>query len=191
MYAGVPGKGAVDAWHLALTTIEQYKLEKEQFAGAVADIMKFFDQIRRRLVYKVAEAAGMPPSILKAYQSYIEGLKVYNGLAGGMGTPYVRRCGIPQGCPFSMMFVALIMRPWIVLMRCILGIQVYILADDVLILATGKTMIGNLAEAINKTHEYLHQMGAKIVLTRVTTSRALPREKNGWNRRGGKESRRK
>ena len=36
MYAGVPGKGAVDAWHLALATIEPYKLEKKQFAGAVA-----------------------------------------------------------------------------------------------------------------------------------------------------------
>ena len=61
MYAGVPGKGAVDAWHLALTTIEQYKLEKKPFAGAVADIMKFFDQIRRKLVYRIARAAGMPP----------------------------------------------------------------------------------------------------------------------------------
>ena len=61
-----------------------------------------------------------------------------------------------------MMYVALIMRPWIILMRVIPGIQVFILADDVLILATGKTMIGQLAEAINRTHQYLHEMGAKV-----------------------------
>ncbi len=71
MYAGIPGKGAVDAWHPALTTIEEHKLDKNEFAGAVADIMKFFDQIRRKIVYEVAKAAGMPPGILKAYQSYI------------------------------------------------------------------------------------------------------------------------
>ena len=74
MYAGIPGKGAVDAWHHALTTIEEHKLDGQEFAGAVADIMKFFDQIRRKLVYEVAKAAGMPPGVLKAYQAYIENM---------------------------------------------------------------------------------------------------------------------
>ena len=114
------------------------------------------------MVYEVAKAAGMPPRILKAYQSYTENMKVYNCLVGGMGTPYMRRCGIPQGCPFSMMYAALIMRPWIILMRCIPGVQAFILADDVLILATGKGMIGSVAEAVDKTHAYLHSMGANV-----------------------------
>ena len=61
-----------------------------------------------------------------------------------------------------MMYVALIMRPWIILMRCIPGVQAFILADDVLILATGKGMIGSVAEAVDKTHAYLHSMGAKV-----------------------------
>ena len=161
MYAGTRGKGAVDAWRHALTTIEEHKLDGQEFAGAVADIMKFFDQIRRKLVYEVAKAAGMPPGVLKAYQAYIENMKVYNCLAGGMGTPYMRRCGIPQGCPFSMMFVALIMKPWIVIMRCIPGVKAFILADDVLVLVTGAEMIGRVAEAIDKTHAYLHAMGGQ------------------------------
>ena len=40
--------------------------------------------------------------------------------------------------------------------------QAFILADDVLILATGKGMIGSVAEAVDKTHAYLHSMGAKV-----------------------------
>ena len=79
-----------------------------------------------------------------------------------MGTPYWRKCGIPQGCPFSMLMVALIMRPWIIIMRKITGVSAYILADDVLVIATGEDMVKNLAEAINKTHSYLHDMGAKV-----------------------------
>ena len=41
------------------------------------------------------------------------------------------------------------------------GAQCFILADDVLILATGKRMIGHLARGLNETHKYLQAMGAK------------------------------
>jgi len=68
----------------------------------------------------------------------------------------------PQGCPFSMAMVALIMRPWIMILRTLHGIRTYILADDVLSIATGEGMIGRIAEALNKTREYLHMMGAKV-----------------------------
>ena len=81
-FAGVPGKGANDAWFEALTTIEGYKLEQQPFCGGVADIAKFFDQLRRLLVYKIAEAAGMPPRVLMAYKAFVENLKIYNSLAG-------------------------------------------------------------------------------------------------------------
>ena len=138
MHAGVPERGAVDVWHEVLHKIEDLKLEERSFCGRVADIAKFCDQIRRELVYQLAEAAGMPKPIVRAYKTYLENLRVYNCLAGGIGTPYQRKCGIPQGCPYSMAMVALIMRPWIIMMRSYGSIQCYILADDVLIMATGK-----------------------------------------------------
>ena len=104
----------------------------------------------------------MPPQVLNAYMSFVENLQVYNSLAGGLGTPYGRRCGIPQGCPFSMMLVALIMRPWIVLMKTAPNTQAFILADDVLVLTKGGNMLKHVSAAIDKTHAYLHAMGAKV-----------------------------
>ena len=103
IYAGVPGSGATDAWYKVLLDIEQMKVEEQPFCGAAADILKFFDQIVREVVYKMASIAGMPKQVLSAYKRYVKGLKVYNCLVGGVGTPYVRKCGIPQGCSFSMM----------------------------------------------------------------------------------------
>ena len=116
MHAGVPEMGAVDAWHAALTEFEDLKLEGTPFCGGAADIAKFFDQIIRDVAYTSAAYAGMPRNIFAAYKEYIENLKLYNCIAGGVGTPHRRRCGIPQGCLFSMMVVAHIMRPWVVLM---------------------------------------------------------------------------
>ena len=37
----------------------------------------------------------MPKPIVRAYKTYLENLQVYNCLAGGIGTPYQRKCGAP------------------------------------------------------------------------------------------------
>lgn len=100
MHAGIPEMGAVDAWCEVLTTLEDHTLNGNHFVGGVADIAKFFDQIRRGLVFRTCRVAGMPTGVLTAYGNYLENLKVYNCVAGGMGTPYVRVCGIPQRMPF-------------------------------------------------------------------------------------------
>ena len=96
MHAGIPEMGAVDALHEVLTTLEDHKLNGKQFVGGVADIAKFVDQIRRDLVFRTCKAAGMPTGVLRAYEAYLENLKVYKCVAGGMGTPYVRVCGPSQ-----------------------------------------------------------------------------------------------
>ena len=61
-----------------------------------------------------------------------------------------------------MTMVALIMRPWIKLMNTVHGIRTYILADDVLLIGTGEDMVKYLAEALDRTHQYLHAMGARV-----------------------------
>ena len=81
MHAGIPEMGAVDAWYEVLTTLEDHKLNGKHFVGGVADIAKFFDQIRRDLVFKVSRAAGMPEGIVSAYEAYISNLQVYNCVA--------------------------------------------------------------------------------------------------------------
>ena len=61
-----------------------------------------------------------------------------------------------------MAIVALIMRPWVMLMRTFTGVKCFILADDVLILATGKHMAVNFVKARNATRLYLQTMGAMV-----------------------------
>lgn len=85
MYAGRLEMGAVDAWREALTKIEELKLDGKTFCGGVAGIAKFFHQVRRNIVYKMAAAAGIPPTIITAYRAYIGNLLLYNCLAGGIG----------------------------------------------------------------------------------------------------------
>ena len=93
------GRGAVDAWHEVLTTLEECKLEDKSYCGGVADIAKFFDQIKRTMLYQVAAAAGMPTGVLTAYKAYLENLRLYNVLAGGIGAPTAGSAAFHKDAP--------------------------------------------------------------------------------------------
>ena len=135
MYASVPGGGAELAWwHLSAINEDTYHSGAD-FAGAAVDIYKCFDQIIPLLGQALMLIAGIPEKNLKAYRSMMDTVKVVNVLPQGAGTPYTRRCSIPQGCPLSMMILALITRPWILLMKHMQVIP-RTLADDLMLCLT-------------------------------------------------------
>ena len=105
MYAGVPSMGAADGWYQTAVQLEHFFVTGESFAGGAVDIMKCFDQIRRGLLYALAERTGMPKRILDAYKNYHEKVMAYNCIAGALGQPYKKPSSIPQGCPLSMMML--------------------------------------------------------------------------------------
>ena len=132
------------------------------------NIQKFFDQIQRGIIYKAAELAGMPKTILGAYRRFAGNLQAHNSINGKLCKAHTRRCGIPQGCPLSMMFVALHMRPWIVKMNMLNREDsnnqtlVKVLADAVILVTTDSKMLDMFATTLNDTHEYLHDTGASV-----------------------------
>ena len=141
--------------------MELWQTKGVPFPGSSADIAKCFDQLVRPLVYSLARSAGMPTRVLQPYQKYMEAMIVRNTICNSLGQPYFRRCGIPQGCPLSMMFLALVLRPWTMAMESI-GATPRILADDLMLLTSGSDHVSKMHQAINKTHELLQDMGAKV-----------------------------
>ncbi len=76
----------------------------------------------------------LPSGFPCAYSGLVQNMEEHYQLAGTLGEDHVDRASIPQGCPFSMVLVALLMRPWASLMReC--GVKPRTLADDLLIFA--------------------------------------------------------
>ena len=60
-----------------------------------------------------------------------------------------------------MPMVALLMRAWIIEMRA-MQVDAKVLADDVLVIATGRKMIRQYATALDYTHQFLQDMGSKV-----------------------------
>ena len=96
-------------------------------------------------------------------------MTVRNTVAGGLGSEYSRETSIPQGDPFSMMLVALLMRPWMLQMTAV-AVVPRILADDLQIFSSGTRRLENLAYAFDLTHKHMEDMGAMIAPTKSITA---------------------
>ena len=132
MYAGVPGAGAEEAWYRTQLDMEIKKLTGAHLTAGSLDVYKCFDQVVRPLVIALARVAGMSPRVLLTYSAFQENLTVRNQIGQHLCEEHAHFCSIPQGCPFSMALVALLMRPWILLMRDH-NIEPRALADDLMI----------------------------------------------------------
>ena len=161
MFSGVHGQGANDAAYKTALLVEECVLKGEDYTGGAADVYKCFDQIQRPLMYEILRKGGMPERVLTPYAKFLEQLEVRNTVVGGIGTPYKRPTGIPQGDPFSMMVTTMMMRPWLVQMRQA-AVVPRILADDLQILARGPNHLSHFEYAFDATHKHLYDMGARI-----------------------------
>jgi ribonuclease HI len=159
--SGVPGKGAQDAWLNIALRLELAQLNNQQIAGASVDVYKCFDQINRDLVLLLAEKAGMPRRILIPYFNYIDSLKIRYQIGSTVGGEHYDKTSIPQGCPFSMTIVALILLPWIQRMRA-LNVEPRVLADDLMAIATGKNHIDRTVAALQESKTFFTAIGAKV-----------------------------
>ena len=101
------GRGSVEAWYTSALDIE------EVLSGAadshvhllVADVVKSFDTVDRVFLDCVLSRLGLPGWFRHAYFEYHAHVRLRFKLASGLGRPWTRDGGIPQGCPLSMMFI--------------------------------------------------------------------------------------
>ena len=78
----------------------------------VADVTKSFDAVDRVILDGVLSRLGLPGWFRHAYFEYHAHVRLRFKLASGLGEPWTRDGGIPQGCPLSMMFIVALYLAW-------------------------------------------------------------------------------
>ena len=190
MFAGVPGAGAEEGWYTTQLDFEIKRLTGSQVTAASIDVYKCFDQIVRPLVIALAQKAGMPPNILHTYEVFQQKLVVHNQIGSSLGTPHQHRCSIPQGCPFSMTLIALLMKPWISYMRQE-QLTPRVLADDLFIYATREQHASKAAVGMRLSREYFVDIGAQVADSKCFLASTCPDTRQKlrqmvWDNRGTK-----
>ena len=67
---------------------------------------------RNSCSYRVLSSLGLPGWFRHAYFESHAHVRMRFKLASGLGEPWTRDGGIPQGCPLSMMFIVALYLPW-------------------------------------------------------------------------------
>ena len=112
--SSVKSRSSVEAWYTTALDIE------EVLAGIVdsdvhlfvADVVKSFDTVDTCILVRVLSSLGLPAWFRHAYFEYHSHVRLRFKLAAGLGQPWTRDGGIPQGCPLSMMFLVSLFLPW-------------------------------------------------------------------------------
>ena len=77
----------------------------------VADVIKSFDTVDRSILDCTLCRLGLPDWFRKVYFFHSQ-VRLRFKLASGLGEPWCRDGGIPQGCPLSMVFIVALYVPW-------------------------------------------------------------------------------
>ena len=176
------GRGSVGAWYSSALEHE------EVLTGAadsdihlfVADVVKSFDTVDRRILDRVLSSLGLPGWFRHASFEYHAYVRLRFKLASGLGEPWTRDGCIPQGCPLSMMFIVALYLPWCHYLSAQVGVQPQLYADDLKCVSKDT---GLLLSAARFTTGYVRLVGqepapCKCVL--LSTSRDVRKDMREW-----------
>ena len=132
VFCGGGGRGSVEAWYTSSLDIE------EVLSGAadshvrlfVADVVKSFDTVDRKILDRVLSSLGLPGWFRHAYFEYHAHVRLRFKLASGLGQSWTRDGGIPQGCPLSLMLIVALYLPWCRYLAAQVGVQPQLYADN-------------------------------------------------------------
>ena len=176
------GRGSVEAWYTSSLEIE------EVLAGVadshvhlfVADVVKSFDTVDRSILDRFLSSLGLPGWFRHACFEYHAHVRLRFKLASGLGEPWTRDGGIPQGCPLSMMFIVALYLPWCRYLSARVGVQPQSNADNLKCVSHDPD---SLLAAARFTTGYVRLVGQEPALSKcvlLSTSREVRHSMRDW-----------
>ena len=174
------GFSSVEAWFSTALDIEEVLsgTGNDQLHVMVADVIKSFDTVDRSILDCALSRLGLPDWFRKVYFSFHGQVRLRFKLATGLGEPWCRDGGIPQGCPLSMVFIVALYVPWCRQLESLPDVKPQLYADNL------KCSPRALFESAYFTARYVRSVGqdvspGKCVL--LSTSRGVRRAMKLWD----------
>ena len=128
----------------------------------------------------ILSSLGLPGWFRHAYFEFHSHVRLRFKLAAGLGEPWTRDGGIPQGCPLSMMFIVALYLPWYKDLGSQVGVQPQLYADNLKCVSRDPEV---LLSAARFTTGYVRLVGqepapSKCVL--LSTSREVRYGMKNW-----------
>ena len=153
----------------------------DQLHVMVADVIKSFDTVDRSILDCTLGRLGLPDWFRKVYFSFHSQVRLRFKLAAGLGEPWCRDGGIPQGCPLSMVFIVALYVPWCRHIESLPDIKPQLFADNLKCSAARPRALFGSAYF---TARYVRLVGQDVSPGRcvlLSTSKAVRRAMKLWD----------
>ena len=177
------GLSSVEAWFSTALDIEDVLSGTggDQLRVMVADVKKSFDTVDRSILDCALGRLGLPDWFRKVYLSLHSRVRLRFKLAAGLGEPWCRDGGVPQGCPLSVIFVVALYVPWCRHLDSLPDGELQLFADN---LKCSAERPRALFESVRSTVRYVWSVGqdvspGKCVL--LSTSKTVRKAMKLWD----------
>ena len=121
-------------WRLGSTALDIEEVLSgaggDQLHVMVADVIKSFDSVDRSILDCALGRLGLPDWFRWVYVSFHRRVRLRFKFAAGLGEPWCRDGGIPQGCPLSMVFTVALYVTWCRQLASLLDVKPQLYADN-------------------------------------------------------------
>ena len=146
----------------------------------VADVIKPFDTVDRGILDKVLSSLGVPGWFRHAYFEYHSHVRLRFKLAAGLGQPWTRDGGIPQGRPLSMMLIVALYLPWRRFLGAQFGVEPQLYADNLKCVSRDPAALLRAAQFPVGYVRLVGQEPAPRECVLMSTSRVVRSDKRDW-----------
>ena len=174
---------SVEAWFSTALDIEEVLsgTGSDQLHVMVADVIKSFDNVDRSILDCTLGRLGLPDWFLKVYFSFHSQVRLRFKLAAGLGEPWCRDGGIPQGLSFEYDFHCTSLCPWCRHLESLPDVKPQLYANN-LKCSAGRPRA--LFESAGFTAQYVQSVGqdvshGKCVL--LSTSKTVRKAMKLWD----------
>ena len=182
VFSAGDGRSSVEDWYTSALDIE------EVLSGAadshvhlfVADVVKSFDTVARGILDSILSSLGLPEWFRHAYFEYHAHVRLRFKLAAGLGEPWTRDGGIPQGCPLSMMFIVALYLPWCRYLGELPDVSPQLYADNLKCVSTWPEQLLRAAQVTSAHVKLVGQELAPSKCILMSTSAVVRQEMKEW-----------
>ena len=176
------GRSSVDAWYTTALDIEECLIGglEAHVHLLVADVVKSFDTVDRGILDRVLSSLGLPAWFRHVYFEYHAHARLRFKLAAGLGEPWTKDGGIPQGCPLSMMFIVALYLPWCKYLGELPDVSPQLYADNLECVCSKPEQLLRAAQFTSAHVRLVGQEPAPSKCVLMSTSAAIRRDMKTW-----------
>ncbi len=103
----LPGRSPKQVWYHLQMVMEHAQSYQLPLAGMILDIVKCFNMLPREPLLEIGIGIGLPAEVIRPWTAALGGIQRRFQIRGNTGQPILSTSGFPEGCPMSVVAMAI------------------------------------------------------------------------------------